>query len=268
MRYAHPQNSWRDLSTGSGVERAIREADFVCAVVVQGAQSGNVLFELGLARGIGRPLFVIVDDLAALPVELREVSVVRAKLSELEAIEFHLDAFLQHALKSPRGSRHVSSPRSAERVQWSDNALAQLKGLPPAERGFRLEDFVAHLFEQAGAVVSRNERPQADQGLDMVVWLDALEPVMANPLMVEVKAGRIEEAHLRSAEAQIRRYFEKVPAGAGMVVYHDWSGTDHPRDNVAAPNVMRFSVRQLARLVQAGELAAEIIRQRNRASHG
>src|ERR1700682_3630212 len=54
-----------NLTPGSEIpsvaRAAVKEADFVCAVLPVGMPYGNVLFELGIAAGLGKPLFLIVD---------------------------------------------------------------------------------------------------------------------------------------------------------------------------------------------------------------
>src|SRR6266508_4303536 len=61
-----PGSSWKQT-----VESAIADVDFVCGVIPDALTDPNVLLELGVAIGAGRPLLLFVAPKAELPPSLR-----------------------------------------------------------------------------------------------------------------------------------------------------------------------------------------------------
>jgi hypothetical protein len=55
------------------IQAAIESSDFVCAVLSADAENGSVFFEMGLARGLDRPLLVFAEEGAAVPADLEGV---------------------------------------------------------------------------------------------------------------------------------------------------------------------------------------------------
>ena len=251
------------------IESAIRDADFVCAVVSP-RMSSNVMFEIGLAYGARKPLFLIVDKQADLPANLKDIFYVRASPWDSEAIEFNLDNFLEHPTSGiPRRQRTTerklepSLPHEFE----IDEKIESLRSLQGPERALALEDLVAGLFKRVHVVVAQ-ERYYPDSGADMAVWLDGIESILGNPVLVEVKAGRLSEQRLQQAELQLLRYLTQTNARAGLLIYLDQTGRRFPSSPAKWPLVVRFDVRDFADVIARGELVTTLIAERNKATHG
>lgn len=256
-------------SVVGAIESAIRDVDFVCAVIPR-KMSSNVLFEIGLAYGARKPLFLIVDKEADLPANLKDIFYVRASPWDTEAIKFNLDHFLEHPTRGiPRRQRAITkepkpSPLQELRI---DERLESLHSLQGSERAMALENLVADLFKQASAVVTQ-ERYYRDTGADMAIWLDGIESSVGNPVLVEVKAGRLSEQRLQQAELRLQHYLVQTNARAGLLIYLDQRGQRFSPSPPMWPLVVRIDVRDLADVVSKGELVATLIAERNRAAHG
>jgi len=251
------------------IESAIRDADFVCAVIPL-QMSPNVLFEIGLAYGARKPLFLVVDKEADLPANLKDIFYVRASPWDNEAIEFNLDHFLEHPTRGvPRRQRiTVKEPKPSPPQELRiDEKLESLRRLEGSERAMALESLVADLLKQAGAVVTR-ERYYPDTGADMAAWLDGIESSLGNPVLVEVKAGHLSEQRLRQAELQLQHYLAQTNARAGLLIYFDQMGRRFPSSPSTWPLVVRFDVRDFADIVSRGQLVAALLAERNKAAHG
>lgn len=249
------------------IQAAIESSDFVCAVLSADAENGSVFFEMGLARGLDRPLLVFAEEGAAVPADLEGVAYARTNLKQSEAINFHLDAFLHHTKRTSQPERIRSTSRRSRNIDvgWALEALDRLSKDSPQQRAFKLEHLVAKLFEVAGAVVST--RPEPDHGVDMAVWIDDLQSTIGNPLLVEVKAGNLTESRLSLAERQIQSFLSRVPARAGLIVYQGQASQRLSFRRFTSPYIWCFSVKELIEIISKGQLAAEIIRRRNEAVH-
>ncbi len=247
------------------IESAIRQANFVCAVLSDNSESPWVLFELGLAKGLRRPILIFAEPGTKMPAELQDINYARVSLDDPGAIEFHLDAFLKNSPRHPARPKPHRHRQAQTDISWLEEKLTSLPTDQASQRAFQFEAIVAQLFEQAGAVVSTNQAP--DTGADMVVWLDQLQASLPNPLVVEARIGHLTPQKLSQSEEQIRRYANAVHGGAGFLIYYDFDGRDFGPAERQWPLVFRYSVRQFAALVARGELVREVLGRRNRLTH-
>jgi len=249
------------------IEAAIGRSDFVCVVLPADTENRSVLFEMGLARGLKRPMLVFAEQGALTPSYLQGVAYARVAITDHNAVAFHLDAFLKHADKTP-STKGLQTRKGAKPVdvRWARQELTHLKILPPKSRATALEQLVSRLFEASGATVSLRGEP--DIGADMAVWIDDLQSTTGNPLIVEVKMGRITERRLRETEEQMQLFIPKVHARAGLIIYYD---LDEKRVDLGPPTwplILRFSVREFIELIANGQFASEVIHKRNELVHG
>jgi hypothetical protein len=223
---------------------------------------------MGLAEGLGRPLLVFGEKETAIPSDLIGVAYVKAGLDDVEAVDFHLDTFLQHAGKSSAPFGPGVRPRRVEKadIRWARRVLHGL-GVETKGAGIKFEQLVVRLLETAGALVSPGPGKVEDV-VDMAVWIDGLQATIGNPLIAQVKLGTMTDDRLRKAELQILSYFPRVHARAGLLIYHDPDNPKLARRQPVFPFVFDFSARELIDLVSRGALVSEIIRKRNEQMHG
>lgn len=271
----HRQVEWTDVAKATPgasvldtIAREIERTTFVCSVVPNSKAIANALFELGMAFGKGKPLFIIVDPRVKLPRELGYAHLVRARPSDRDAISFHLDAFLGHTNvhRHPHATR---APARKDEIIVQD-ILQNLMSLEPEsakQRGYQLESIVAEVFARAGAeVVNVSNDPHAYADLSM--WLDDLSSTLGNPILVEIKCGKLSHARLAQADDRLFRALHVTDAKAALLVYWDEDGKTFRRRRRDASLVFWFSLHDLIQTVERGSLAQEIIERRNRAVHG
>lgn len=266
----------------SSIESAIRSADFVCAVVPS-TLPANILFEIGLAYGVRKPLFLIVDRDVRLPIDLVDVFHVLASPEDIDAIEFNLQNFLEHIEKRTPRRRYVSTKRIQAIFPYAE-LLEEVQSLPvlacdlpadiPSLHAYEdnlvsseLERFVADLLKRTDTGIVR-ETHHPGSGADMAIWLDDIESTLGNPVLVEVKLGRFNERRLGKAETQLRRYLNNTNARVGLLLYLDFSGRRFPKTSSGWPLVIRLDVREFADIVLRGQLVNALIEERNKVVHG
>ncbi len=250
------------------IESGIAQADFVCVIVPQGPESISVFFEMGLALGKQRPVLAFVEPGVQIPSYFEGFTIARTALQDSEALKLNLDAFLSHA-QSKKVKSTLSSRSKPKRVDtsWTKEALksAQLKS--GQLRAFEFERLVAKLLKESGAQVSV-ANSLAGRGADMAVWVDELQPSIGNPLLVEVKSGRLSEGGLHEGEQRLRHYLSHINARMGLLVYWDSEGRRFTPRKREWPLVVRFSVEELISLVEKGQVVQAILRERNQLVHG
>jgi nucleoside 2-deoxyribosyltransferase len=213
------------------IEKAINRASF-CIAIIAAPPSANVLYEVGFAAAKAKPTLLILDTMADVPQFLADLTSVKARPSQIESISYVLDTFLDKLRASvpKRGSlvkTKMISQRSKEMVEF-------LKGLGERATTGELENIVKRVLSDSGVRIVVPGR-SADQGHDMAAWVDELEPVIGNPLLIQVKhkltppAGR----HLRD---KLLTRFREAGGRAALIIYLEGIEDRIARLNSAAPS--------------------------------
>jgi hypothetical protein len=154
---------------------AMKECELVVGVLAAHAQNAAVLVELGMALAIG--VRVIVVDEARVASDISELSgaaVIKAAPGDLRPLE--------HALTRLPGVRR---PQRAARAPRPPKSRRNVLPLPVERSGEAIVHELKTVFEQLDAVSVVRETP-ADR-FDLGVWSGALEAVVGNPFLIEVK---------------------------------------------------------------------------------
>ena len=185
---------------------AIREADIVIAVLTKNVS--NVLFELGLAVGLGKEVFLLVNDSDCIPPDLYG----RLYIKINENLKENLLLPLRFLVDKKRGKTYVDYTKFyLKGVKDVDTSISENKYLVKLEdikrngNGFQFEKLVADLFEEIKEQYSTiNFRTELkDEGYDFAVWVDELDEQVINPIKFELKIGDISEAQLNRCVSQV-----------------------------------------------------------------
>ena len=187
------------------IERAMRDADLIVAVVVA-ESSPNVFFELGLAQGLGKQLLLLVSPkFGQLPSDLAGRLYVRAEPDNCEAIGFALDQLLAASGRKPERRR---KPAPSEHALGGevDRYLDLLQKRGAELTGRELEELVVDVLKASGVSTVTRRGSSQELGADLAVWSDDLQTIVGNPLIVEVKSRIRNTAQLREALDQVETY--------------------------------------------------------------
>lgn len=249
---------------------AIADVDFVCSVLPAGAVDPNVLVEIGMAVAKDRPLLLFVAPKVELPMVLRGRPYARASLRDREALDFHLDAFLKNAGRNGDGVESVPVNDRAHldsvalRAALDQVTIWELGDTAPGES--ELVEFLSRLFEATGLVASTTRRSttHGTHMADIAVWVDELEAVVGNPLLVEV-VGR--SPHTRPNARRFQQLLAENQTSLGVLVR--W-GNDDDRDETETtrwPIVVNISVRELVEMLGQGRFGQTLLERRHSAVH-
>lgn len=255
------------LSIINTIESAIRHSDFICVVIPQDAKVSNVYFELGLARGFRKPVLLFIEPGVDIVTDIGQIDYVRAAVDDQQVIDFNLDVFLDHfSRKFKNRPKKLAAKRGRINVKWTMDKLASIWEISPNIAGQTFEKLVARLFEQAGAIVTRQPK-HYDRGADMAIWLDEVQSSLGNPLLVEVKFGRITNSMLNEAEEGLRSLISKGHARAGFLIYLDRERQHFAKTRRYWPLVIRLDAYELVELISHNELVNTLLQERNQVAH-
>lgn len=256
-----PENLAIGDQFSTGLLKLLTDADLVIGVLTRERRSEWTLFELGQAWALGKRILLFAPpDATHLPSTLRRFVTVRANLSNREAIEFALDQLL--AAPEPTGAvittkqKRSSAGTSLSTDRYEASSLANLSGV-------ELEKLVANALRESGvdALISA---PGPDQGADIAVWSDGLQPYVGNPLLLEIKSKLSTPQMASKAAHQLAK---SVAAGGGLWGLLLYGGDSQDIKNLP-PNILALNIQILFRRLKK-ESFEDIVRDlRNRRVHG
>lgn len=210
------------------LNKVLAQSDSVIFVLTTSGANANTYFEMGLAMGQGKKLMVIAPDgVAGLPADIRELLVVKAKLDNNEAIAFPLEQFLAAPQTNPAtvtasmagtGGQPLGEMADIllRRAELLRNRIAHQPADAGAQREFEQIMIAALQASHVAPVVASQEQ---DKRADLAVWVDELDSLGLNPLLIELKLRLDTPGAIDAAVEQADTYLRSFRAQAILVVF-------------------------------------------------
>lgn len=206
------------------VRKSINRADFVIAVL--GDLNPNVLFELGVATGLGKHVLVLGSPKHLMPADLAGMTYLRADPADprdREAIEFGLDQLL--SAPSSKRTPQVSRGRKTRAIGKSADKLMEELKILREDNGGREADLVriiSEAIEKSGVSTVSKESPlRSARTGDLAVWSDDLEPWIGNPMIIQVKQRLTSKRDLEKAIQDLSTALDETRSRRCLLVYLD-----------------------------------------------
>lgn len=247
-----------DIPGELGYATAIQRSDFVIAVLDGSRSDHRVLYEVGVAEGMGKPIFVVSIRKRTNAFAISKFAVATVGLHEAGALGFQLDLFLStpHESIFIKGTQLPPSPQVAP-VVTSEG--------PVAMKGEALERFVFDEIVLAGGTAIAEPGNNADiASADLVMWLPMQEPVLLDPAMIEVKAKATAQV-ARTVERNLLPLIQAGGMGSALLLTQERPASAF---RPTAPHFFWLSIDQFVELIRAGQLGRHLRELRNRAAHG
>jgi nucleoside 2-deoxyribosyltransferase len=244
------------------LQEAIRRADLVVVVLVGAASSLNSAFEAGWAVASGKTVVVVADPEVQLPVDFANLLTVRARVDDISAITFALDQAEGRDTATSHSAAAVSKALGPRADELIDRAARLMTTARPAERGQAVVEILTEALESSGALPV--EATRRDDWFDMAVWLDDLDGIAANPLLIEVKI-KFDLSAVRQALAALTA----VPnARAALIVYLESTSASRAVLQEAHFPVLAISLSDLLERMKTTSFGEVVRYLRNRSVHG
>jgi len=250
------------------IRHTIRGVDVVLAVFPGPNWTGeaNVVFEAGLAVGIGKPVIAVSSGPRTQPTlfDLSAVPTIYSESPSFTDIDFQLDIFLG-SIQRPYWPRSRPTPHYIENLKaWRHRPVSR------AEFSSAFEYRVVSLLEpfcdqiEAGLAVAT---PTQGYQADALAWIRGLEFGSPNlPVLVEVK----EQAAPSRDAALVRQMADNLERLGLIYALCVVRGSREPKC-IAAPLfgfIYLFGSDEFELFAQRGSLVDELVLLRNRAAHG
>lgn len=240
-------------SAANSLRRQIDAADAYIAFIGS-EEFGAVVFELGIAVGLEKPVLLAVDrHLGGVLEDFYWLPKVVLDTGRHEPVFAALDR-LRERPDAARGQKTVPTPAKADLAKFGA-AWAEASAL-------EFESLVAGLMSECGGEV-HGRSVGGDQGFDFTVWAPRLEPLVPNPLLVEVKL-RLPPTPAVAIRQALTFLGRSGGTGVALLVYRDGPPSDQlGRTFPVLP--IRFD--ELLSELKERDIGQLVIRRRNLAVH-
>jgi nucleoside 2-deoxyribosyltransferase len=250
------------LNIHEEVKRNIKKADFIIAIFNK--EVPNVAYEIGLAQGLGKRIFVILPGEINPPTFLKDTLYIKSDLTNREAIRFALKPFIESLGLKTKKTEYKSYPHNLLKADLNkllrDTKIIRESG-NEHDLGILLKKVFADINASYFSSTSNNFR------FDMGVWVDGLENIWGNPNILEIKYGNLSEERLTLAEKQLEKYMQVSNARGGFLLYLDKKGKRFPQESISYTNILRFEVSDLIKQLAEQPFYKIIIDKRNQFAH-
>jgi hypothetical protein len=259
------------LSATNAIAAAISQADIVLGLIAEDQQNANVIFELGMASALGKPVIALVESAAfSAPADFADVVMVYAPGGHFGALEFALQQLPEPGKPTPPAELAERPIPAHDRGmlprQVADALLRELQELSPRATETMLIEILLEALQASGLIVV----PGGEQGqrFDIGVWSNQSGWIVGNPLLIEVKRSIRSAEGLERLLARMSSYVAATNAQWALLVYH--RGPDPERyEELARPYPILLARLDLLiqELAKTG-LPAFLRSARNRRVHG
>jgi hypothetical protein len=244
----------------------IREAN--CAIAVLDEPSIAVAYEAGLCDGMEVPILVIISGLPEVPALLGHHLQLRTSLRDSETLRLTIGRFVDEARTRRRRRRTPSrqkpeQPRRRGLAKLVDR-ISELRNNGSARE---VEDAAFELLLASGVETVRREERVRDRGVDFAIWSDDLGQVLGNPLLVEVKTGRLSAVRIRVEEMALLAHLKNAGSNAAILLYLDKLGRRFKEQEITTPWVFRYDLEDFAKQLRRRDFASVVLETRNRLVH-
>jgi|GEM_PF-1619060 len=265
-----------DFSIGESIQQIlkqkIRQSDF--AIFILSKENPNIMYEIGICEGLGKQHFILIEEDLKTPFYLESKLLLRVRLLEESFMRMTIEKILQDVkkkrikltIRTKEDSKKKSGYNQATRDKLN-LLLFQIKDLRKSGRGEKLEELAGDVFKAINLNYAGNTAG-SDKGVDFALWNDELGKIVGNPIIVEIKHGRLSQQAIDCAESNIRKYAGETGAKVALLLYLDKEGRKYEARSTINPLVIFYDIEDFVRDIIDTSFERFILSQRNNIAHG
>jgi hypothetical protein len=234
-------------------------------------ESGNILFELGLAVGHKKQIIILTPPSFSLPLDLSGFLILRVTQDNLDALGFSLDQML--AVTRKKSKKRATPKYDDLKITRKpiSNKMHELKNklseLDSSVAGYTLERFVADLLTESGiSIIQQSDKP--DTGADFAIWSEELGALLGNPILIEIKRTIGDRSQAIQVTHQLNHYIEKSNSKSAIVLYLEGLPSDKIQELTNKYNILFFRLGDFVEQLQNNTFADTVRIRRNIIAHG
>lgn len=265
-----------DFSIGSSfqdiLKRKLRQTDF--AVFIVSKENKNILYEIGVCEGLNKPSLIIIDKEVHLPFYVENKLSLTANLTDRSFLEMTVLGFIDEIKIKRKPSKIIEKTSikpietySIETKEILYSLLQQTKRIRDNGDGRELEYIVEEIFKSIQIKYADNSKGP-DSGIDFALWSNKLGRILGNPIIVEVKFGRLTDVTFQKVESQIIKFAKRSEAKVALLLYLDKTGKRHTIQSSLYPLIIGYDVEDFINDLLESNFENTILTRRNKIAHG
>jgi hypothetical protein len=262
-------HSFYDFSIGTTfsdlIRRKIRESDFIIAVLQ--SENANVLFELGVAEGLKKPTFILVDKEYKVPFFLDTKFYYQTNFKDLSLIDLALRNFVQD-IGSKKKNTRGKVEKDTLSIDETTNTLARISNLRKNPNEQEIFSLIKDTFSKIDIQNVSISESMADKGVDLIIRSKNLTPYFGNPIFVEVKAGNLNTQRILQAEQQLLKFLSHSEAKGAIILYLDRNNKRFDSIKTIYNSILLFDLEDFINGIASDGFEKTLIDKRNKSVHG
>ena len=128
-------------------------------------------------------------------------------------------------------------------------------------------NIIRRAIEESGVSTVVSDQEVAHRQLDLAVWSEDLEPLIKNPVVIELKTRLRGKGQLHASINQLSMILDQTRTQLGILIYVS-SDTHLDEDATNDPRILVFSLEEFLSLMKEHGFGALLRRARNLRVHG
>ncbi len=178
-----------NIDIAASVSNLISDAEIVIGIITK--NSTNVLYEIGLAVGKGKAVFLLFDDAVDIPSDLYNMTHIKINDNLKENLMLPLRFFVDKKGEKPQiDYREYYKKELVTDFLSKELYLKRNQNIRENKDYIGFEKLVADLFAEIKGQYTtlKFQQTERDEGYDFAVWIDELSGKILNPIKFELKA--------------------------------------------------------------------------------
>jgi hypothetical protein len=249
----------RAAPLGEVIRTAMTSVTLVIGILSGAVSDSNVLFELGMASAMNKPIIVVVAPDVAIPSDLHAFPLVRLAPDARDSLALALrHVWVRHARSADNEESGISAlgPRTDDLLETVSQATSESD----------LSLILAEALELSGATVVREGHAGSGR-FDLGVWSVELAALVGNPFLIEVRRRLLSPGDAKLAGQQVSKYLSAVGGSWAMVVYGEGPPSGAYDRDLSASQVLVLRADELITRMREDSFPEVVRRLRNRRAH-
>jgi hypothetical protein len=249
------------------IVNAISSADLFIALLNAEQSNENIYVELGIAIAKERRILIVTPPGRSLMVDIAELPVIRADITNRDALSFMLDQVL---MEPPRKFRpQLPRPITQKGRPIGDFADELLVALDQNVRETEMIQLLMRALKESGySTIAHESLLRYDRRADLIIWSDEFGPWIGNPLIIEVKKTFDKTVNWSAAVQQVLSYLQVSQTRSALILYANALVLPENLSSIAPPNIFFLDMHQLFNSMRMKSFAEVMVDLRNRRVHG
>lgn len=266
-----------DFTIGDSLQDILKDkmlsADF-CIFAIPENTNVNVIYEMGVAEGLGKPYYILVENDFKVPFYMHNYFFGPLAFHDRDLLTQAIDSIIDLFKKNLTG-RLKESDKDYNELPLRDNIiiiknLSEIQDKLKKERdriqGSELEVIIAGFFDAIGLTFVRNDF-KSEKGADFIIWNKRLGRMIGDRIVVEIKSGLLNVGELEKADRQLKEYIQKANAHIGLLLYLDRKGRRFKTQQSLYPLVFSYDIEDFITDVKQNSFDDVLLAQRNKIAH-